>query len=288
MEELYAERARRHRGRHEAGRGGPGRGQAALEQYKPSSRTPAPRRTRSVRTLASRVRRSSRRCVPRPRPRRLAHHRVGQAPDRGRAPAGRRPAAREVGTLSTDPWRAASSARAARTRSVRRASSTASSPSSRPATSSAARRLRAESVRTPDAWIVARRRRSRPGGLRRRPRSGGADRRPWPTSCSRHVGRRRQRLAAPGPGRPLREPAGQGGPRQRLFGGKVGDGACAARRPPPSSAGLTSATSATRSSPLRRRACSRGAEAEGRIDDVEDELFRFERIVAGDTACATP
>ncbi|MCA0323884.1 MAG: F0F1 ATP synthase subunit delta [Actinobacteria bacterium] len=83
---------------------------------------------------------------------------------------------------------------------------------------------------------------------------------------------------------PSGEPAAKRALAERLFGGKVGDGAIglvalAAEQRWADERDFSDTLESTAVSSLLAR-----AEAEGRIDDVEDQLFRFERIVAGDTA----
>ena len=79
---------------------------------------------------------------------------------------------------------------------------------------------------------------------------------------------------------PSGEPAAKRALAERLFGGKVGDGAIglvalAAEQRWADERDFSDTLESTAVSSLLAR-----AEAEGRIDDVEDQLFRFERIVA--------
>lgn len=88
--------------------------------------------------------------------------------------------------------------------------------------------------------------------------------------------------------RALADPSGEGDAKQgladRLFGGKIGAAAqsvigTAAAQRWADERDLSDTLESTAVASLLAK-----AEAEGRIDAVEDELFRFERIVAGDPA----
>ena len=87
---------------------------------------------------------------------------------------------------------------------------------------------------------------------------------------------------------PSREGSDKQGLARSLFGGKIGE----------TTTGLVAEVAGQRWSAERDladtleslavQALLAAAERERRIDRVEDELFRFERIVAGDPGCATP
>jgi F0F1-type ATP synthase membrane subunit b/b' len=282
---------RRHRRRHEAAEQAQAEAKAALEQYQAQ--------LQDARAEANAIREDAREQGAQ-----IVAEMRGQAQAEASASPSRRKrqieAERQQPRSSAAPARSAAVDRpgqphrrrvACRTRSARRASSSASSPSSSPATSSPRRSAPPRGRRTLMQGIVARRAVATvQRGLRRR----------WPVD----------RWCRPlGPGRgPLRVTSVVDG--QRLLRRALADPS----REPAAKAGSPSGSSAARSatamssSPSRGRAalvhrarpqrhgrvhrrvqaCSPAPSRAVGVDAVEDELFRFERIVAGTPPCVTP
>ena len=258
-------------------------GQGRLEQYKPSSPRPAPRPARSARTRASRAPRSSARCAAGPG-RGGPHHRVGPA-SRSRPSASRRSSSCAGGRPPVDRPRQPDRRRVAAGRGApeghRRPVPRRARGRRRPAREGRPR------VRTPDARLVAR---QRPRRHRRRstPPSPPAPTcaTPRPRSSSRSTGvLDGSAVAAP---RPAPTPRATAPTRRGLARAAVrrqGRATDDRARRPTSSRQRWSAErdlADTLETLAVAGRCSPRPSASGAIDRVEDELFRFERIVAGD------
>jgi hypothetical protein len=110
MEAMYAERAAAIEGGMQQAEEAQAEARLRWRSTTPSSPTRAPRPTRSARTLVSRVRRSSRRCVPRPRPRPPASSESAKRQIEAERQQAVVQLRQEVGTPVDRPWPARSSA----------------------------------------------------------------------------------------------------------------------------------------------------------------------------------
>ena len=287
LEKVVRRAHRGHRGRHAQGRGGPGRRpRPRSSSTRRSSPRHGPRPRASARTPRRRARRSSPRCGSRPRP--------------------RPPASRSRRTSRSRP--------SASRRSSRSAATWAACPPSSPAASSASRcddetrqrgiverflaELEAGESGREGVQRCRRQRRRSAGrlmhGSSRAAAAGSREAFPGAAAGADRVAAGRGPLRRRRPARQQRHPAPRRSPTRRVT----------ARRRPASPSGCSGAGcgagGARRARGLARPALERGArplrhpralaveaviavaEAEGSADQVEDELFRFERIVAAD------